>query len=180
MGKSLEPHHLFWMEDPTPAEFQESFRLIRQHTTTPLAVGEVFNSIFDCQTLIQEQLIDYIRTTVVHAGGITHLRRIANLAEMYQVRTGSHGATDLSPVCMGAALHFDLSVHNFGIQEYMKHADKRDAVFPHAYKFEDGFMHPGEAPGIGVDINEELAAKYPYERAYLPVNRKLDGTMHNW
>ena len=180
VGKSLEPYHLFWMEDPTPAELQESFRLIRQHTTTPLAVGEVFNSVFDCQALIQEQLIDYIRTTVVHAGGITHLRRIANLAEMYQVRTGSHGATDLSPVSMGAALHFDLSVHNFGIQEYMKHADETDAVFPHAYTFEDGTMHPGEAPGIGVDINEELAAKYPYQRAYLPVNRKLDGTMHNW
>lgn len=180
VGKSLEPYHLFWMEDPTPAELQEGFRLIRQHTTTPLAVGEVFNSIFDCQALIQEQLIDYVRTTVVHAGGITHLRRIANLAELYQVRTGSHGATDLSPVCMGAALHFNLSVHNFGIQEYMKHADETDAVFPHAYRFENGSMHPGDAPGLGVDINEELAAKYPYQRAYLPVNRKLDGTMHNW
>ena len=74
LGKSLEPYHLFWMEDPVPAELQESFRLIRQHTTTPLAVGEVFNSIYDCQQLIQEQLIDYIRTTVVHAGGISHLR----------------------------------------------------------------------------------------------------------
>lgn len=180
VGKSLEPCHLFWMEDGTPADLQERFRLIRRHTTTPLAVGEVFNSIFDCQQLIQEQLIDYIRTSVVHAGGITHLRRIANLAEMYEVRTGSHGATDLSPVCMGAALHFDLSVHNFGIQEYMKHAEETDAVFPHAYKFEDGFMHPGDAPGIGVDLNEELAAKYPYQRAYLPINRKLDGTMHSW
>jgi mannonate dehydratase len=180
VGKSLEPYHLFWMEDPTPAESQEGFRLIRQHTTTPLAVGEVFNSIFDCQTLIQEQLIDYIRATVVHAGGITHLRRIANLADMYQVRTGSHGATDLSPVCMGAALHFDLSVHNFGIQEYMSHTAETDAVFPHAYMFEDGVMHPGETPGIGVDIDEALAARYPYQRAYLPVNRKLDGTMHNW
>lgn len=180
VGKSLEPYHLFWMEDPTPAELQESFRMIRRHTTTPLAVGEVFNSIFDCQTLIQEQLIDYIRTTVVHAGGITHLRRIANLAEMYQVRTGCHGATDLSPVCLGAALHFDLSVHNFGIQEYMRHTNETDAVFPHSYKFDDGYMHPGETPGIGVDINEQLAANYPYERAYLPVTRKLDGTMHNW
>jgi mannonate dehydratase len=180
VGKSLEPYHLFWMEDATPAELQEKFRLIRRHTTTPLAVGEVFNSIFDCQQLIQEQLIDYIRATVVHAGGISHLRRIANLAEMYQVRTGSHGATDLSPVCMAAALHFDLSVHNFGIQEYMKHAEETDVVFPHAYKFEDGFMHPGEAPGLGVDLDEELAAKYPYQRAYLPLNRKLDGTMHDW
>src|SRR5207244_6449997 len=103
LGKSLEPFHLFWLEDPVPAELQKSFRLIRQHTTTPQAVGEVFNTIYDCQQLVQEQLIDYIRTTVVHAGGISHLRKIASLAELYYVRTGSHGATDLSPVCMAAA-----------------------------------------------------------------------------
>jgi mannonate dehydratase len=180
LGKSLEPFHLFWLEDPVPAELQESFRLIRRHTTTPLAVGEVFNTIFDCHELIREQLIDYIRTTVVHAGGITHLKKIAALAELYHVRTGSHGATDLSPVCMAAALHFDLSVHNFGIQEYMRHTSETDLVFPHHYKFENGMMHPGDAPGLGVEINEDLAAKYPYQRAYLPINRKLDGTMHSW
>jgi mannonate dehydratase len=180
LGKSLEPYHLFWMEDPVPAELQQSFRLIRQHTTTPIAVGEVFNSIFDCQQLIQEELIDYIRTTVVHAGGISHLRKIANLAELHHVRTGCHGATDLSPVCMAAALHFDLNVHNFGIQEYMPHAPETDKVFRHAYSFQDGAMHPGEGPGLGVDIDETLAAAYPYQRAYLPVNRKLDGTMHGW
>jgi len=180
LGKELEPFHLFWLEDPTPAELQESFRIIRKHTTTPLAVGEVFNSIHDCQQLIQEQLIDYIRTTVVHAGGLTHLRKSANLAEIYQVRTGSHGATDLSPVCMAAALHFDLSVHNFGIQEYMPHTAETDAVFPHSYSFQNGFMYPGDAPGLGVELNESLAAQYPYQRAYLPINRKLDGTIHSW
>ena len=180
LGKALEPYHLFWMEDPVPAELQESFRLIRQHTTTPLAVGEVFSSIHDCQQLISEQLIDYIRTTVVHAGGITHLKRIAHLAELYNVRTGSHGATDLSPVCMAAALHFDLSVHNFGIQEYMRHSDDTDRVFPHAYRFAAGALHPGEAPGLGVDIDETLAAKFPYDPAYLPTARKLDGTVHSW
>jgi mannonate dehydratase len=180
LGKSLEPFHLFWLEDPVPAELQESFRLIRQHTTTPLAVGEVFNSVNDCQQLIQEQLIDYIRTTVVHAGGISHLRKIASLAELYHVRTGSHGATDLSPVCMAAALHFDLSVHNFGIQEYMRHSDETDRVFPHSYSFSGGMMHPGDSPGLGVDMDETLASQFPYRRAYLPINRKLDGTMHSW
>jgi mannonate dehydratase len=180
LGKELEPYHLFWLEDPIPAELQEGFRVIRQHTTTPIAVGEVFNSIYDCQRLIQEQLIDYIRTAVVHAGGITHLRRIANLAELYHVRTGPHGATDLSPVCLAAALHFDLSVHNFGVQEYMPHTGETDAVFPHAYSYENGSMHPGEAPGLGVDIDEALAVRYPYQRAYLPINRKLDGTLHSW
>ena len=181
LGKDLEPYRLFWMEDATPAENQEGFRLIRQHTTTPLAVGEVFNTIWDCKDLIQNQLIDYIRTTVVHAGGITHLRRIADLAALHQVRTGSHGATDLSPVCMGAALHFDLWVPNFGIQEYMRHTDETDAVFPHAYTFSDGMLYPGDVPGHGVEIDEALAAKYPYQRAYLPVNRlQHDGTLWHW
>lgn len=180
LGKELEPYKLFWLEDTVPAELQEGFRLIRQHTTTPLAVGEVFSSIHDCQQLISEQLIDYIRTTLVHAGGITHLRRIAALAELYHVKTGFHGATDLSPVTMGAALHFDTWVPNFGIQEYMRHTDETDAVFPHDYHFEQGFLHCGENPGHGVDIDEKLAAKYPYKRAYLPVNRLEDGTLFNW
>lgn len=181
LGKSLEPFRLFWMEDATPAEDQRAFRLIRQHTVTPLAVGEIFNSIWDCKTLIEEQLIDYIRATVVHAGGVTHLRRIADFAAMHQVRTGCHGATDLSPACMGAALHFDIWVPNFGIQEYMRHTEETDAVFPHAYTFQDGMMYPGDAPGHGVDIDEKLAAKYPYQRAYLPVNRLAhDGTLWHW
>jgi mannonate dehydratase len=180
LGKDLEPYRLFWLEDTVAADNQASFRLIRQHTTTPLAVGEVFNSIWDCKQLIEEQLIDYIRTTVVHAGGISHLRRIAALADLYHVKTGCHGATDLSPVCMAAALHFDLAVPNFGLQEYMRHTPQTDAVFPHAYRFQEGFLHPGDQPGLGVDIDETLAAQYPYQRAYLPVNRLEDGTMTNW
>ena len=180
LGKALEPHRLFWMEDATPAENQEAFRHIRRHTTTPLAVGEVFNSIWDCKQLIEEQLIDYIRATVVHAGGITHLRRIADFAAMYQVRTGCHGATDLSPVCMGAALHFDTWVPNFGIQEYMRHTEETDAVFPHDYRFEDGYLICGESPGHGVTIDEKLAARYPYNPMCLPVARLVDGTMWNW
>ncbi|KQM91808.1 MULTISPECIES: D-mannonate dehydratase ManD [Sphingomonas] len=180
LGKALEPYNLFWMEDPTPAENQEAFRLIRHHTTTPIAVGEVFNSIWDAKDLIEHQLIDYIRATVVHAGGITHLRRIAALADLYHIRTGCHGATDLSPVAMAAALHFGLSVPNFGIQEHMPHTDETDAVFPHAYRFDAGMMHPGEAPGLGVDIDEALAETHDYRRAYLPVARLEDGTLCNW
>jgi mannonate dehydratase len=180
LGRDLEPYRPFWLEDPTPAENQEAFRLIRQHTTSPLAVGEVFNSIWDAKHLIENQLIDYIRATIVHAGGITHLRRIANLAELYQVRTGCHGATDLSPVTMAAALHFGLSVANFGIQEHMPHTAETDAVFPHGYTFRDGMMHPGDRPGLGVEIDEDLAATHPYKRAFLPVNRLEDGTLWSW
>jgi len=180
LGKSLEPYALFWLEDLTPAENQEAFRIIRQHTTTPLAVGEVFNTIWDCKDLIQEQLVDYIRTTIVGAGGVTHLRRIADFAALWQVRTGCHGATDLSPVTMGAALHFDSWVPNFGIQEYMRHTPETDAVFPHAYTFADGLLHPGDAPGHGVEIDEQLAARYPYEPRQLPIARLEDGTLWNW
>ena len=180
LGKDLESFRLFWLEDAVPAENQAGFRILRQNTVTPLAVGEIFNTIWDCKQLLEEQLIDYIRTSMVHAGGLTHLRRIADFASLYHVRTGCHGATDLSPICMGAALHFDLWVPNFGIQEYMRHSEETNAVFPHSYSFQNGYMYPGDAVGHGVDINEKLAAKYPYQRAYLPVNRLEDGTMWNW
>ncbi len=180
LGKALEPYRLFWMEDCTPAENQKSFEHVRRHTVTPLAVGEVFNSIWDCKHLIENQLIDYIRTTIVHGGGITHVRRIADFAAMHGVRTGFHGATDLSPVCMGAALHFDTWVPNFGIQEYMKHAPETDEVFPHDYTFKDGRLHCGESAGHGVTIDEKLAAKFPYNPKQLPIARLEDGTMWDW
>jgi len=180
LGRALEPHRLFWMEDPVPAEHQESYRTIRRHTTTPIAVGEVFNTVFDAHLLIEEELIDYIRMSVVHGGGISHLRKVAALAELHHVRTGAHGATDLSPIAMAAALHFGLSVHNVGIQEHMPHTADTDRVFPHAYSFAGGYMHPGDAPGLGVDMDEALAERFPYERAYLPVARREDGAVGDW
>jgi mannonate dehydratase len=180
LGKALEPYHLFWLEDPTPAELQEGFRLIRQHTTTPIAVGEIFDTVWDAKLLISEQLIDYLRMTVLHGGGITPMKKTAAFAHMYHVQTGCHGATDLSPITMGAVLHFDLSIPNFGLQEHMPHNRETDEVFPHAYTFKDGYMHPGDTPGHGVEFNEKLAEKYPYQRAYLPVNRKEDGTVWDW
>jgi mannonate dehydratase len=179
-GKEVEPFHLFWMEDPISEELQESFKTIRQHTTTPIAVGEIFNSVFDCQQLITEQLIDYLRMTIVHGGGISALQKVAHLAEVYNVRTGFHGATDLSPVTMAAALHFNTAIHNFGIQEHMPHEALVDEVFPHAYSYNNGFMYAGDKPGLGIDIDKLLAQKYPYQRAYLPVNRRDDGTIWNW
>ncbi|HTF66987.1 MAG TPA: D-mannonate dehydratase ManD [Edaphobacter sp.] len=180
LGRALEPYHLFWMEDPTPAENQEAFRLIRQHTVTPIATGEVFNSFWDAHDLIRSQWIDYIRMTIVHGGGISALKKTADFAAIYQVRTGFHGATDLSPVTMAAALHFGIAIHNFGIQEHMPHTSLTDQVFPHAYSYDAGYMYPGDTPGLGVDIDEQLAAKYPYHRAYLPIARKLDGTLTDW
>jgi mannonate dehydratase len=180
LGKSLEPYDLFWLEDCTPAENQESLRLVRQHTTTPLAIGEVFNASVDYHTLIREQLIDYVRSAVTHTGGITAMRKLFDLAAQYQIKSGIHGPSDISPVGMAAALHLDLAIHNFGIQEFMPHRAETYEVFRRSYTFEDGYLHPGEEPGLGVTLDREAAARFPYDPAYLPVNRLRDGTVHDW
>jgi mannonate dehydratase len=180
LGKDLEPYDLFWLEDCTPAENQEALRLVRQHTTTPLAIGEVFNTVWDYQTIIREQLIDYVRSAVTHTGGITSLRRILDFAAQYQIKSGIHGPTDISPVGMAAALHLDLAIHNFGIQEYMPHSALTNEVFRQSFTFTDGYLHPGDNPGLGVDYDDAVAEKHPYAQAYLPFNRLKDGTVHDW
>ena len=138
-------------------------RLIRQHTVTPIAVGEVFNSIWDCKQLIEEQLIDYIRTTLTHAGGITGMRRIADFASLYQVRTGSHGPSDLSPVCWLRRCTLILWVPNFGVQNTWVIPNKCSKSSRTTGLFDNGYMHPGDKPGLGIEFDEKLAAKYPYE-----------------
>ena len=160
---------------------RQSFRLIRQHTTTPLAVGEVFNSIWDCKQLIEEQLIDYIRTTVVHAGGITHLRRIADLGRplsgahrlpwRHRPVAGLHGR--------GAALrHLDPQLRHPGI--HAPHRGDRRGLPACLQLQATARCIRARRPATGVDIDENLAAKYPYRPASLPINRLEDGTMHNW
>lgn len=180
LAKELEPYRLFWLEDAVSAELQEGLRLIRKHSVTPLAIGEVFNSIYDYTTLFTEQLIDYVRMPVSHGGGITHLQKVAAFAAVYHIHTGFHGPTDLSPIALAAALHFDLAINNFGIQEYMPHAEVVSEVFRTGYSCEKGHLTVSDAPGHGVDIDEKAAAKFPYEMACLPVARKLDGTLHYW
>ena len=181
LGRSLEPFDLFWLEDCTPAENQEGLRRVRSQTLTPLAIGEVFNSVHDFKTLITEQLIDYVRAAVTHAGGITAVRKLMDFAALYQIKSGFHGPTDISPVGQAAALHLDIAIHNFGIQEYMKHSADTLEVFRVSYTFHDGLLHPGTQPGLGVEYDETAGAKFPYSPAYLPVSRlHSDGTMHDW
>ncbi|GAA3748633.1 D-mannonate dehydratase ManD [Streptomyces tremellae] len=180
LGKDLEPYDLFWLEDATPAEDPTALRLVRGHTTTPLALGEVFNSVYDYGPLLSERLIDFVRSAVTHAGGVTGLRKLLDLAAVHGARSGIHGPADISPVGMAAAVHLDLAVHNFGIQEYTRHTAETLEVFRPSYTFEGGALHPSEQPGLGVDLDAEAAARFPYEPAYLPVNRLLDGTLHDW
>ncbi|WP_084128821.1 D-mannonate dehydratase ManD [Demequina sp. NBRC 110055] len=180
LGKSLEPYDLFWLEDVTPAENAAVLRRVREHTTTPLAIGEVFNTVWDYREMFEEQLIDYVRSPVTHAGGITGLRRIFDFASVYQIKSGAHGPTDVSPVGLAAALHLGVAIPNFGIQEYMQHSPATLEVFRSGFTFADGLLNPSDAPGLGVEYDDEVAAAHAYAPAYLPVNRLRDGSMHDW
>ena len=180
-GKEVEQYDLFWLEDPTPAEDQSALRLIRQHTTVPIAIGEVFNSIWDCNKLIEEELIDFIRVSATYAGGITHVKRIVELAALHHVRTGFHGAPSHSPISMAAQGHINAWAPNFGIQEYLVLGTAEcDALFPSGHSYQDGMFHVTDAPGLGVDFDEKEAERYSYERRYHPVVRLEDGTLWNY
>jgi mannonate dehydratase len=180
LGRSLEPFDLFWLEDCTPAENWEAFRIVRGHTNIPLSVGEIFNTVWDFRKLISEQLIDYVRASATHFGGISPLAKVMAYAEMYQVKSGFHGPTDISPVGFAAQLHLGLAIHNFGIQEYMPQGDVTNRIFRTSFSFEDGYLVPGDGAGLGVDVDLAEANKYPYVKAYLPYNRLADGTVHDW
>ena len=180
LGRSLEAFDLFWLEDPTPSENPAAFRTIRQHTTVPLATGEILNSIGDYRVLVEENLIDFVRSAVTHTGGLTPMRKLLDYAAQFQIRSAIHGPSDISPVGMAAALHLDFAIHNFGIQEFMPHPAEAAEVFEVGYRFADGHFTPGESAGLGVTLDRAAAARYPYRRAYLPVARLLDGTMHDW
>ena len=177
----IEKYNLFWLEDPTPADDQAALRLIRQHSTTPIAIGEVFNSLWDCKQMIEEELIDFIRVSATYAGGITHVRRIVELAALHHVRTGFHGAPSHSPLSMAAQAHINAWAPNFGIQEYLVLGTPEcDALFPSEHHYKDGMFHVSDAPGLGVDFDEKEAGRYSYERGYHPIVRLEDGTMWNY
>jgi mannonate dehydratase len=180
LAKRLEDYRLFFLEDPVRPEFKEGLRLVREASTTPLAMGELFTSRAECLPLFQNQWIDFIRITPIHVGGLTEARKICVLAEPYQVRTAFHGAADIGPIGQAAALHLQVIVPNFGVQEWTDFTQNAliCEVFPTPAEFRDGYAQPPERPGIGVDINEEAARRYPYQRAFMPLVRLTDGSVH--
>lgn len=180
MGRRLEPYRMFWLEDPTPEEDQRAFATVRSLTSCPIAVGEVWNSVHDCQHAITERLIDYIRIPVTHGGGLTHLRQILALADVYGVRSGLQGASDISPIGQAANFALDWTIPNFGMQEYMGYPEDTWRVFTPHYRLEGGVITLDGTPGLGVEFDEEAAARYPYEPRSLPVNRLRDGGMYDW
>ncbi len=180
LARDLEPYHLFFLEDPLRPEHHDSFRVIRQHSTIPLAMGELYFSKWEALPVIAGQLIDYIRCDLGHVGGITEGRKIAAIAEAYGVKTAWHGPGDIGPILHAANVHLDLSVPNFGVQEMVFFSEPVREVIPGGPTFENGYLTVAGAPGLGTDVNEAAAAKYPYRRAYLPTTRRLDGSVHDW
>lgn len=160
-AKALDPYRLFFLEDALAPEDIEWFRRIRQHAAVPLAMGELFTHPLEWKQLITEQLIDFIRVHISDIGGITPARKLAALCEAYGVRTAWHGPGDVSPVGHAANVHLDLHVHNFGIQEFSGLPDPLPEVFPGCPELREGYLYANGQPGLGIDIDEKKAAKYP-------------------
>ncbi len=181
LARELEQYHLFFLEDLFAPEDSDYFRIVRQQTSTPLAMGELFSNQAEYVPLIRDRLIDFIRVHVTTIGGLSMARKLAAFCEFFGVRTAWHGPGDVSPVGHAANMHLDLACHNFGIQEQHEFGEAARAVFPGTPEIRDGAMWPNDRPGLGVDIDEALAAKFPFpEHAYngaWPEIRRLDGTV---
>ncbi len=181
LAKDLEPFRLFFLEDPLPPEDIGSFRRLRSATHVPIAMGELFTNVNDHLPLIRDQLIDFIRVHISHVGGLTPARKLAALCEFFGVRTAWHGPGDTSPIGHAANLALDLSVSNFGIQEFTPCNQATQDVFPGCPETREGMLWSNDGPGWGVDLDEELAGRFPYPdhpfNGAWPAIRRPDGSV---
>ena len=179
LARELEPHRLFFLEDPLPPDQVGWFRRLRDQTTTPIAMGELHNHPLEWRSLISDRLIDFIRSHISQLGGISPARKLAALAESFGVRTAWHGPGDVSPVGHAANLHLDLACHNFGIQEVGGFGEPLREVFPGTPEMRDGYLWANDRPGLGIDIDETAAARYPVEVSTITwtQSRWPDGTL---
>jgi mannonate dehydratase len=175
--KRVEEYRPFFIEDPFSPENTGWWKQLRQSTTVPIAMGELFNNINEFLEPMANHYFDYIRIHVSQIGGITPAMKVARLGEWFNVRTAWHGPGDVSPVGHAAHAHIDLAVWNFGIQEAGRFSDKLQSVFPGCPTMKNGYMSVNEVPGIGVDINEKEAAKYPITTKSNWQVRRSDGTI---
>lgn len=181
--KSLEPYRLFFLEDPLPPEDNDHFRLLRQQTSTPLAMGELFNTQHEYVPLIKERLIDFIRIHISQIGGLSPARKVAALSEFFGVRTAWHGPGDASPLAHAAQLALELASYNFGVHEGSGFPQETQEVFVGCPEVKNGYMLAQEKPGLGIEVDEKLAAKFPIPEG--PPNfdyswgttRRSDGTV---
>jgi mannonate dehydratase len=181
LAKDVEPYHLFFLEDALAPEDVDYFRIMRQQTSTPLAMGELFVNVNEYLPLVRDRLIDFMRVHISDIGGITPARKLAALCEFFGVRSAWHGPGDVSPVGHAANVHLDLAIYNFGIQEQTVFGERTREVFPGCPEIRDGSFWLNDKPGLGIDVDERLAARYPFPEdplngAWPPVRRR-DGTV---
>ena len=181
LAKELEQYRLFFLEDLFAPEDNDYFRILRQQTSTPLAMGELFVNQAEYVPLIRDRLIDFIRVHISDIGGLSMARKLAALCEFFGVRTAWHGPGDVSPVGHAANLQLDLACHNFGIQEQHVFGERTREVFPGCPEIRDGALWSNDQPGLGIDVDEKLAARYPFPEHPLngawPAVRRIDGTV---
>lgn len=159
--KDLEKYHLYFLEDPFSPEDVGYFTHLRQQTSTPIAMGELFNNPNEWLPLVSGRLIDFIRIHISQIGGLTPARKVAALCDFFAVRTAWHGPGDVSPVGHAANVHLDLATPNFGIQEAREFTQAEQEVFPGCPVLKDGYYHVSDKPGLGIDLDEKLAARFP-------------------
>lgn len=174
-AKEAEKYRLFYMEDPLSPEDIAYFKMIREQSATQLAMGELFNSPHEWTPLIAGRLIDFIRIHVSQAGGLTPVRKIAAMAEIFGVRTAWHGPGDLSPVGVACNVTLDLACHNFGIQEYTAFNDTTREIFQGVPEMRNGYLYASESPGWGIEVDEKAAAKYPFGTGERGRSQRLNG-----
>lgn len=163
LAKDLEPYRLFFLEDPFSPEDIGYFKHLRAQTSTPLAMGELFNNPNEFVGLIKDRLIDFIRVHISQIGGLTPAKKLAALCEFFAVRTAWHGPGDVSPVGHAANIHLDLATPNFGIQEAREFSQEEQDVFPGCPELRDGYYWSNDRPGLGIDLDEKTAAQFPIE-----------------
>ncbi len=181
LAKELEKYSLFFLEDVFAPEDIEYLRILRQQTSTPIAISELFNNTCEYVPMIKDRLFDFIRCHLSQIGGISPARKLAALCEFFGIRTAWHGPGDVSPVGHAANLALDLACYNFGIQEQHVFGNETQEVFPGCPEIKDGYLWSNDKPGLGIDINEELAEKFPFPEhplngGWAPI-RRVDGTV---
>jgi mannonate dehydratase len=186
VAADLEPARLFFLEDAVRPENPDAFETIRSHAAVPLAMGELFTNPWEMLPLVERELVDYIRTDLAHVGGITPARKLAAVGEHHYVRTAFHGPPDLSPIGFAATVHVDLAIPNFGIQEMTEYetiyGEPIAEVFSGGPSFIEGTggVDVPDDPGLGIEVDEDAARGYEYERSHLPKPRNPDGSVQDW
>jgi len=177
--RAVEQFHPFFIEDPIRSESMQSLRQVREHVSTPLAVGEHFVGKWEFRQIIEEELTDYARTDLCIVGGITEGRKIAGWCETHYIGLALHNP--LGPVCCAASLHLNLATSNFGVMEQpRKPGEMLTDVVPVQMPWADGYLLPPTAPGLGIEFDRDAAKRHPFQMRELPHLHREDGSFTNW